>query len=111
MQIIQRVVAQHGNIFDNVIMASSQSSSTDLTYQGAQVKAASKAKCGVRYPFSLRHGKAGTKHRRPYDVSIAFIFVVTTCTDRFYLEGEEAEDRREGRPDEDRTAAFEPVRG
>jgi hypothetical protein len=33
----------------------------------------------------LHHGKAGTKHRRPYEPGIAFAFVVTTCTNRFYL--------------------------
>jgi hypothetical protein len=51
-----------------------------------QVKAASKLLGRSKlYQFSLHHGKAGTKHRRPYDVGIAFIFVVTACTDRFYL--------------------------
>jgi hypothetical protein len=85
MQIIQRVVAQRGNIFDNVVMASAQSSATDLTYQGApvHVKAASKLSGHSKlYQFRLHHG---TKHHRPYDVGIAFIFVVTACTDRFYL--------------------------
>jgi hypothetical protein len=88
MQIIQRVVAQRGNIFDNVVMASAQSSATDLTYRGAPVpvKAASKT-CRNKYHFSLHHGKfvKGKTNRKPYDVGIAFIFVVTTCTDRFYL--------------------------
>jgi hypothetical protein len=49
------------------------------------VKAASKVHHGRGYEFNLHHGKAGTKNRRPYDAGLAFIFVVTTCTDRFYL--------------------------
>jgi hypothetical protein len=48
------------------------------------VKSTSKRyKSGKKYKFRLDHGKSG--HRHPYDVGIAFAFVVTTCTDRFYL--------------------------
>jgi hypothetical protein len=46
------------------------------------VKAASKP-AWKRYCFSLQHKKSGRK--QPYSVGIAFIFVMTTCTDRFYL--------------------------
>jgi hypothetical protein len=73
MQIIQRVVAQRGNIFDNVAMASAQSSAIDLTYRGAQVQVKAALKTWRnKYRFHLHHGKSG--HHRPYDVGIAFIY-------------------------------------
>jgi hypothetical protein len=86
MQIIQRVVAQHGNIYEMAEMANVQSSSSDLTFRGekTQVKAASTTATRSRnYSFNLHHGRSG--HRHPYDVGIAFIFVVNACKNRFYL--------------------------
>jgi hypothetical protein len=60
-------------------------STGESTFRGqkAQVKAASKSRPSKSYRFRLHHGNA--THRRPYKPDIAFIFVVTTCTDRFYL--------------------------
>jgi hypothetical protein len=89
MKIIRQVVAKHGTIFENAEIAKSVTT-TDLTFRGeeVQVKAATKPFRGSTYQFKLHHGRAGTE---TYEDGTAFIFVVTTCTDRlYYVPAEEA---------------------
>jgi hypothetical protein len=68
-----------------------QNSDTDLHWMGEniQLKTSKTSSYGLYY-FNLHHGRAGTKHRRPYEPGIALVFVVVGCPRFDYFSKEDA---------------------